>query len=426
MVATHAAPADGKPGTRAGGSTRSMVSGGALVGVAGVALNGLAALVPVVAARPLLPDEFGALSALLAVGTVAAVVGAALQTALAVRWSHHETVAGAGRVALLTAGLATGALVAAVPLLAVALDLHPGRSLLLAVLTCPVVLAGRWLGELQGRQRYGRLAAGLTLLGLGRYGGLLVALIAGLGVTAALAVGALTAWLALGALAVLTGRSTAVREDQPAGERVAGREVLRAGGATIAMLAISYADLIVARALLTPDDAGAYAVGSVLTKGALWAPGVLTVLALPHFARARRHAVRITLFFTGACGAVLVLASALFGDVAMRIAGGTKYDHLGSYATGFAALGGLYALVFVIVNAEIAKLVRRPALWLWVALAGIAAAALIVRPTTMGGVLVLAIVTATVTLAVTTATFTVQLRRWRIADAAAGLSEGAR
>ena len=49
------------------------------------------------------------------------------------------------------------------------------------------------------------------------------------------------------------------------------------------MFLISNADLIAARYLLTPVAAGGYAVLSVLTKGALWAPQVITVLALPRF-----------------------------------------------------------------------------------------------------------------------------------------------
>jgi O-antigen/teichoic acid export membrane protein len=287
------------------------------------------------------------------------------------------------------------------------------------MMTFPVIVAGRWLGELQGRQQFGRLAGAMALLGLGRYGGLLVALVSGLGVTASLVVGVVTTWGSLGLIVWLTGHAAPAPDATRGGEQVRGREVLRAGGATAATIAISYADLILARALLPADDAGAYAVGSVLTRGALWAPAVLTVMAVPHFARARRHAVKITLASTGVCGVVLILASGLFGDLAMRIAGGTKYDHLGSYAVGFATLGAMYALVFVIVNAEIAKLVRRPALWLWAALGAMGAAAIATSPSTMGGVLVLALIVATATLAVSTAIFAIRLRRWRVADRAA-------
>ena len=92
-------------------SAAGVVGAGAVVGAASVGVNGLAYLVPLLATR-LLPDtELGALSALLAVGAVAAVIGIGLQTALAVRWARHSVVAGTDRISLATTVLGTGALV---------------------------------------------------------------------------------------------------------------------------------------------------------------------------------------------------------------------------------------------------------------------------------------------------------------------------
>src|SRR5690606_24986563 len=162
------------------------------------------------------------------------------------------------------------------PVLSTILDLPVVQPLLVALLTFPVVLSGRWLGEMQGRRRYGRLAGGLVLLAAGRFGGLMVALVAGAGVTGSLAFGVIAAAAALVAIAALCGHSPRVIRDRAitrwhgwaarwngqagwnglapawngatsAGEsdhaRVTGREVLRASAATIAMLAVSYADL---------------------------------------------------------------------------------------------------------------------------------------------------------------------------------------
>jgi O-antigen/teichoic acid export membrane protein len=415
-------------------SARAVVGAGAVVAAATVAVNALAFVVPVLAARLLLPEELSALGSLLALAAVTSVVGVGLQTALAVRWAKHETVWGAGPVSLFAATATAGLLLVAVPLLSVTLELPPIQPVLLAVLTFPVVLAGRWLGELQGRRHYARLAAGLLLLGLGRFGGMLIALAAGTDVTASLAVGSAGAYLAVVAIAAIAGhgplhvldrvqRRLASRSGNPPAavaddtdtdveaERVNWREVVRASGAAIAMLAVSYADLLLARALLPSAEAGAYTVGSVLTKGAIWAPSALTVLALPAFAQARRHAVRITLLCTGACGVVLVAASVLFGDLAVGLAGGKDYGHLAPYAAGFAVVGALYALVYVFVNAEIAAHVRRPALWLWFGLAGLGAAAVIVRPTTIGAMLALSMTTATVTTAAMSLAYLVRRRR---------------
>jgi O-antigen/teichoic acid export membrane protein len=282
------------------------------------------------------------------------------------------------------------------------------QPVLLGLLTGPVTLAGRWIGELQGRQLFGRLALAMVVLALGRYGGVLVALVAGLNVTGSLAVGAVTAWVAIPALAALTPRDPAAQEtpgEDQTRARVGGWEVLRAGGANIAMLAVSSADLVLARALLSPDESGAYAVGSVLTRGALWAPGVLTILALPMIARARLYAIRITLASTALVGILLVAVTALANEAAVNLAGGSSYAHLSPYAAGFALLGALYAVAFVIVNAEIAATMPRPALLLWVALAGLIGTTLAVRPSTVGGLLAIALSTAAVTTLLTSVLF---------------------
>jgi O-antigen/teichoic acid export membrane protein len=216
---------------------------GALVSIATAASNGLAYLVPVVAARLLPAAELGALAALSAIGSIAAVAGLGLQTALAVRWARHGAIAGATRMAVTTAAVTTGLLLLAIPVCAILLRLEPEQTALLAALTFPIVLGGRWLGELQGRELFGRLAAGLVVQAVARYGGLVVALAAGLGLTTALAVGAAGSWLSLLALAMLTPPGSSDGETTP----VHGRDVLRAGAATLAMLAVSSADVILAR-----------------------------------------------------------------------------------------------------------------------------------------------------------------------------------
>jgi O-antigen/teichoic acid export membrane protein len=408
----------------------SLGSAGVLVALATMATNLLSAVVPVITPRLLPAGQVGEVGALVAVGSVVAAVGVGLQTALAVRWARQDTVVRASRVSFLTAGVAMGALLVATPVLALVLNLPAAQTVLLALLTFPVVLASRWLGELQGRQQYGRLAAGVLVLGLGRYGGMLIALLAGLSVTAAVAVGALTAYLGTAAIVRLAGHSLTdifsagtgyLRGELPRAGRhsavdpadtpIHEREVLRAGSATIAMLAISYADLLLAKAVLPADAAGGYSVGGVLTRGAVWAPAVLTVVALPMFAQARRHAVTITLACTALVGVVLAGTSALFGSLAVRLAGGAAYGNLAGYAFGFALVGALYAVAFVLVNAEIAAGTRRPALWLWVAVVGIVVAAVVLRPSTVGGVLLLSVCTAGATTAAVSLAYVLRRRR---------------
>jgi hypothetical protein len=284
----------------------------------------------------------------------------------------------------------------ATPVMSVALHLAPVLGLLLVVTSVAVVVASRWLGELQGEQRFAALSVGMILVALMRYGGILVALIAGAGVVESFTAGAIAAWLILPAVGVVTRwrRPDPVTADPG---RVLPRDVIAAGGATLAMLAVSYADLILARSLLPPAESGAYAVGSVLTKGALWAPQVVTVLALPRLARGSQRTFVAALAVVAACGIALIAASFFAGNFAMRIAGGPAYAHLGNYAVGFATVGALYAMVFVFVNAEIAEHVRWPAAPLWIALLGMTVVAQLLDPPTVKSILVLSMSTAALT-----------------------------
>jgi len=374
-------------------STGKLGPGGAAVTVAGFAVNLIGYAVPLLGARLLSSADLGALAAVLALLAVATVPALGLQTALAVRWARDGQVSNAARATVATAAVTAGTLAVATPVISMGLHLSPVLPLLLMATTAAVVVGSRWLGQLQGTQRFGRLAVGMVLLAVARYGGVIAGLAAGAGVTGSLALGAAVAWLTLPVLVALAGRAYPHAE----GARLAGRDVAAASGATLAMLAISYADLILARHLLPPAQAGEYAVGAVLTKGALWAPQVVTILALPRLAQGSRRALLAALAVVAACGTVLVLAALLFGDVAIWFAGGPDYAGISGYAAGFAAVGALYALVFVLVNAEIAARVRFPAAPLWVALAGLTVAALLLDPPTLGRLLALSITTAALT-----------------------------
>ncbi|HEX5598889.1 MAG TPA: polysaccharide biosynthesis protein [Micromonosporaceae bacterium] len=368
---------------------------GAAVTVAAVLTNALAYLVPMLGARQLDAGDLSALATALGLAAIAGVPGLGLQLAIAVHHARHGRVP-TGRVAAMTAALSAGALVVATPVLTMVLRLPAQIPALLAVTTAAVVLAARWLGQLQGEQRFLRLAVAMALLAAGRYGGVIAGLALDAGLTGSLAAGAGVAALSLPFLAWLA--APVDKQPPPAGpderQPLRASQVLTGCSATLAMLVVSYADLILARQLLPAAESGAYAVGTVLTKGALWAPQVVTVLALPRLARGDRGTRRVALALTAGCGLVLVAAAALAGGLAFRLAGGASYAHLGGYAPAFAATGALYALVFVLLNARVAAGVRRPAAPLWVAAAGLIAAALFVAPHTYAGVMWSALITA--------------------------------
>lgn len=337
---------------------------GLAVTAAGVLANLLAYVVPVVGARQLTAADLSALATLLAMTAIAGVASTGLQIAVAVHRARHGP-SPVTRSAALTVGVTAGALAVALPVAVLVLRLPVLATVLAGISTVGVVAAGRWLGEMQGDRRFLPLAVGLAVLAGGRYGGVVAGLALGMGLTGALFLGAATAVAVLPVLHML-----ARHPDAPAaGAPLAARAVLTAGGATLAMLVVSYADLLLARRFLPFDASGAYAVGTVLTKGALWAPQVVTVLALPRLAQHSRRALAIAVGLVAGCGAAMVALSALAGGFAFRLAGGADYVGLGSYAPLFAATGALYALVFVLVNAQVAAGARWPSAPLWVATA---------------------------------------------------------
>ncbi|MCM4082754.1 lipopolysaccharide biosynthesis protein [Paractinoplanes hotanensis] len=345
-------------------SRRSIGLSGAAVTIAGAITNAFGYVVPVLGARRLSAGDLGALATVLAIVAIASVPGTGLQIAMAVRRARHPG-ATAGRVATVTALVCGGAVLALAPVAGPLLDLPPVLTPLLAVYTFAIVLSGRRLGELQGDERFLRLALGMSVLAAGRYAGLVAGLLLGLGLTGSVLLGTVLALGVPSVLAVMARTPGAAPNDHG----LTAKQVFTAGSATLAMLAVSYADVILARHVLPADASGAYAVGAVLTKGAMWAPQVVTVLALPRLAQGSRRALLIAVGLVAGCGALLVAASALAGGLAFSLAGGADYTGLGRYAPVFATTGALYALVFVLVNAQVAAGARWPSAPLWAAAA---------------------------------------------------------
>jgi hypothetical protein len=380
-------------------SRRQIGLAGLAVAVAGATTNAFGYLVPVLGARRLTAGDLGALATVLAIAAIASVPGTGLQIAVAVHRARHPGAA-AGRIGWLTAAVCAGAVAVLAPVAGTLLDLPPAVTLLLAVYTGAAVVAGRWLGELQGDERFLRLALGMTVLAAGRYAGLIAGLLLGAGLIGSVFLGTVLALLIPPALALLA-RSSAAAADEPG---ITAKQVLTACSATLAMLVVSYADLLLARHLLPAATSGAYAVGTVLTKGALWAPQVVTVLALPRLARGSRQALLVAAGLVACCGALLVAASALAGGLAFRLAGGPDYVDLGRYAPVFAATGALYAVLFVLVNAQVAAGARWPSAPLWVATAALVVAAEWLVPHTFAAILWCAAGTAALTLIATALT----------------------
>jgi O-antigen/teichoic acid export membrane protein len=332
------------------------------------------------AARVLGPADYGALAALMGLLLVLSVLSLGLQATAArrvsaapdqVRSIERHILAASHRSAL-----ALGALcLLASPLVSRALDLDGWlTAALLAVTVVPLTVTGGQAGVLQGERRWLSLASIYLATGLGRiaFGGaaLLVrpdTLGAMVGVAVGACVPVLLGWLAL----------RRPREEARAAVRHARdghglwRELAHNSHALLAFFALSNADVVVARGVLTEREAGLYAAGLILTKAVLFLPQFVVVLAFPSMSRLdasrRTHLTGLALVL--GIGAVTTLGVSVLSPLAVVFVGGEEYAALESQLWAFAVLGTVLALLQLMVYDVVARQHQQAVLWVWATLA---------------------------------------------------------
>jgi O-antigen/teichoic acid export membrane protein len=358
--------------------TRELATGGVAVAAALGVGNVLGYVLTVFGAYTLSRPDFGVLASLLAVYALGLVPAIGLQTVAAIRTAQR----GAGRTVdpevareteavglVVTLGVAV-VLLAASPVVAVVLHLDsPLAPAMLALATVPVTLAGVPIGWLQGSRRFTAMAVAHAAVNAGKFGGGLVGLVVGGTPVAVFAGAALVASAAAVLAWVLAAPHGSLIPRLRRPGLAATREAVRASAAMLALLALTSADLLLARHLLAPAAAGVYAVGAVFTKAGFWLPQVVTTLALPRLARGSSRALSVSF---GAVGAVAVLFAVLVGaagPLAVVAVGGSRDPELVSIVGLYAATGGLLAVVHLLVNARLAANHRAVSLPIWAATA---------------------------------------------------------
>jgi O-antigen/teichoic acid export membrane protein len=338
-----------------------------LVALAFAGSNGASYMLTVLAARLLAPAVFGELGSLLAVLVIGAVPAMGLQTVAALRVAREP---GKDRGSLVTLGLLTALTVmvtalAAAPVLMAVLHLNgPWAVLLLAVSLAPITLIGLCYGLLQGAERFSLMARVIALDAGCRIGGTLLGLIVFRTPT-----GALAGTAAGGILVAFVGWLVCGRP-MP-GPRGQGHvtEVLHAVQALLALVLLVNLDLVLARHSLPPQQAGEYAVGSAVTKGAYWLPYAVAIVTLPRLAdeTARKRVVPIALAVCAAIDSVLVLICAVFGPTVVSLVGGAAYATSDIPVWPFALVGSLLSLVQILLYSRIAGADRLSTLLTWLA-----------------------------------------------------------
>lgn len=324
------------------------------------------------------PTDLGAIVALTNLAVIGAVPALALQLVIARRVARaapaeRESVEGTAlRTGMLTAVAVAALTVALAPVVTWMLHLpSPAPALLLALVTGPTCVTYAVLGHAQGTDRFVALSALYVLVGLTRLLAGVVGAVAGWGVTGV--VGALAAAAILsGLVALMTpGMPRLVPVSLRIGPTWRG-PVLSGMTATSALLVVSSLDAPLARHFLEPVAAGEFAVLTIFTKAAFWAPAFVATVVYSRMAtrRGARH-VGLAIGVTAAIVGVGVMVAALARGPLIVLVGGARYEHLAALVPLFTAVGGLWALTQVFVYWRLAREDHRFGLLLWVAAAGI-------------------------------------------------------
>ncbi len=369
---------------------RALVSHTLIVAVALGVGQLLAYAVSVIAARVLGPEQFGVFAALLGILLIGSVLAMGIQAVAARRLVQlpEDARAGASRRILrdgLIGGMAVaGATVAVSPLLMWVLRLDAWLPLLLAASSfIPITWAGAEYGVAQGREAYRRLAGVYLAAGIGRgAGGIAGALISDsvlgtmLGLTLGTALGAVVGRIIVAPLA--HGPMARVEHFFA--------ETSHATHALLALFVLTNIDVLLARALLTPYEAGEYGVGAVIAKVAFWLPQFIGVVAFPRFADSRRLQATVwSLAAVAAMGGLVIIVTAALPSLVVGFVGGAAYKELVPIAWMFAAIGAAFALAQALLLTRLAVDDRKAVIAVWSAAALLTALAWLVMPRTVAG-----------------------------------------
>jgi O-antigen/teichoic acid export membrane protein len=325
------------------------------------------------AAHAMTPSDYGKVSSLLGLLLISTIPMFALQTVTARRVASGDGLLGVVRGASLVAATSTAGLAALSPALALFLHLPSPFGVLLVAATIPATaVLGTAMGAAQGRRAFRRLAwlvlASTGGRSLGGLAGLLLHPTPSATLSGVLVGTGLAAIAVAGRGGGLARHGVAVRDRSSRG---VVPETLHAAHAHGAFLLLTSLDVLLARHVLPGPAAGVYAVGSVITRAAVWLPQSAVLLMFASLAQREHHhssARRAALVVAGLGGGI-VAVSALFGRLLVTIVGGPRYHELDGDAWLFALLGASLALLQLSVMAGLAQRRTRRATLLWVTIA---------------------------------------------------------
>lgn len=363
--------------------TSQAVRGGSAVAVAIGVMNVATYSYQMIAARLLGPHDYGAFAALMNLVMVVNVLALALQANAARRIAAEPADVHAVEASLRRVGRQAAVLLGLLslllaPVINAVLRLDSiGSALLIGITAVPLSLMGYQAGVLQGERRWHAL--GLVYLAIGVPRLVLGTLFTVLHPTPLWSMFGvmLAAWVpvAVGAWALRRTRESKRQHERPQvhTDRALWGETLRNSHALLAYFALSNADVVIARNVMDGRDAGLYAAGLIMTKAVLFLPQFVVVLAFPSMGQSETQR-RTLLGSLGAVAAISTLVAAVtsvLSGLAMVFVGGSEYSDIQGSLWLFALLGGVLAMLQLLVYSVLARQSERSVYLVWAALVAV-------------------------------------------------------
>jgi O-antigen/teichoic acid export membrane protein len=345
---------------------KRLIQGVVVVGLGLAVPQGLAYAASVVAARLLVPAEFGAFGAMQGITQIGTPIGLAIQAIAARRLvknsqnKHHD---------LLKFGLEVSIAVMILTLL-VSFPLSSIFHIdyLVLVLTigavAPFVFISTQLGIAQGKELYLKVAGIYIVFGIGRSISAIVGLLiypelisVGIGFFGGTLLSVIFAHYVL-------GNSNKFWKTIRAEKGIS--ELYKAAQALIALYVLVNIDVLLARIVLSPAQSGVYTVGMLVAKIAFFMPQAITVVLFPKMGKNDSSALRLAVLGTTMIGSAYVGFCYLASEFVVNVIGGANYSELYSEVWMFALEGSLFAVLQVLLYGRIAREDTKVSILLWV------------------------------------------------------------
>ena len=346
---------------------RNRLLQGLIVVGAGLAVPQILAYISsVIAARLLIPSDFGAFGAMQGITQIATPIGLAIQ-AIAARKQiqsknkkHHD---------LLKFGLEVSlAVIIFTLLISVPLSKIFHIDYIVLILTigaiAPFVFISTQLGIAQGKEFYFKLAGIYIVFGIGRS----ISAIAGMIINPKLisiGIGFFGGTLLSAVIAhFILGNSKKFWLTDRADKSI--NELWKATQALFALYILVNIDVLLARIVLTPEESGIYTVGMLVAKIAFFMPQAITVVLFPKMGKNDSSALRLAVLGTTLIGSAYVGFCYLASEFVVNAIGGANYSELYSEIWMFAIEGSLFAVLQVLLYGRIAREDTKVSILLWV------------------------------------------------------------